>query len=67
MNLPATFPSTRSPRTDSIDFLLETVLRSLDATQATLAINGIELSQFTPPVPDSGAEYNSRYLHEFCA
>jgi hypothetical protein len=65
MNQPATFPSTRSPRTGSIDFLLETVLRSLDATQAKLAVNGIEPSQCAQPVPDSGVEYNFRYLHAF--
>jgi hypothetical protein len=67
MNLPATFSSTRSPRTGSIDFLLETVLRSLDATEAALAVNGIEPSQSTQPAPDSGVEYNFRYLHAFCA
>jgi hypothetical protein len=67
MNLPATFSSTRSPRTGSIDFLLETVLRSLDTTQATLAVNGIEPSQCTQPLPESGVEYNFRYLHQLCA
>jgi hypothetical protein len=65
MNSPATF-SSRSPRVASIDFLLETVLHSLDATQATLALNGTGLAWSTRPAPNSGAEYDFRYLHEFC-
>lgn len=66
MNLPATFPSTRSPRTGSVDFLLETVLQSLDATQAALAVNGIAPSESPQSMPESGAAYNFRYLHAFC-
>jgi hypothetical protein len=55
------------PATDSIDSLLETVLQSLDANQAALAVNGTGLIQFAHPAPDSGAEYDFRYLREFCA
>ena len=66
MNSPATFPSTRPPKTDSIDFLLETVLQSLGTVQATLAGHGAEPGQPAPRLPDSGAEYDFRYLREFC-